>query len=81
MLQRADATLPQVFVHCCVTVKASEFDDGSGNPANVIGVVMEIDTEYQKYKIGTKAGIIKTRLERNAFDLVGYRGLKTADIR
>lgn len=80
MLRRAEKKLGQVFVGNCVTVAVPEFDRGRGDPPNVVGVVMEIDQVSQKYKIGTRAGIIETYLERNSFEVVSFKGLRVSDV-
>ena len=40
---------------------------------------MEI-SEDQKYTIVTRAGKLKTKLERNAFELTSFKGLKIVDV-
>ena len=62
----------------CVAVFVPEFDRGKGDPPNVIGVVLEI--ENKRFKIGTKAGIIKNWLGRNSFESVKYKGLKKEQV-
>ena len=50
----------------------SEYDRGRGNPPNIIGVIMEIKDD--KYRVGTRAGIIQNSLSRNCFECVKYLG-------
>ena len=40
---------------------------------------MEI-SEDQKYTIGTRTGKLKSKLERNAFELTSFKGLKMVDV-
>ncbi|CAH0385830.1 unnamed protein product [Bemisia tabaci] len=78
MLTRAEKKLARVKVGDCVTVPVSEFDRSRGDPANIIGIVMK--EENGLFQIGSKCGIISTRLARNAFEVVKYKGLKVEDV-
>ena len=78
MVNRTAAKLQDVKVGYCVAVFVSEFDMGRGDPANLVGVVLEIKNE--KYRVGTRGGIIKSWLERNCFERVKYSGLKAIDV-
>lgn len=79
MLNRSQKKLKEVSPGDCVAVFTSEFDRGKGDPANIIGLVLEVN-ENKKYKIGTKAGIIQTWLERNCFESINYKGLEKENI-
>lgn len=63
----------------CVTVAVPEFNRRRGYPVNVVKVVLEIHKD-NKYRIGTKAGIIDNWLERNCFELVSFVGLRKTDV-
>ena len=58
----------------CIAVFVSEFDRSRGDPANIVGVILEIKNE--KFWIGTKGGIINSWMERNTFECVKKVGLK-----
>ena len=55
----------------CVAIDIPEFYRGQGDPANLVGIVLEI-TDTGKYKIGTRGGTINTWLERNGFELIKF---------
>lgn len=78
MIKSTQGKLHEAKVGDCVTVFVSEFDRGRGDPANIVGVVLEINDT--KYKVGTRAGIIKNWLERNSFECKKFKGLKPEDI-
>lgn len=80
MLKRSEKKLCHTSIGNCVTVSVPEFDRGRGAPLNVVGVVMEIDDISKKFKIGTRAGIIETYLERNSFEVVNFKGLRISDV-
>lgn len=61
----------------CVAVFVSEFDRG-GDPANIVGVVIEV--KDNKYRIGTKGGIIENWLERNCFERTRFTGLTEKNV-
>ena len=63
----------------CVAVAVPEFDRGRCDPPNIVGIIFDI-SEDSKFKIGTRPGILSTRLERNAFGLTSFTGLKSKDI-
>lgn len=56
----------------------SEFDRGKGDPANLIGVVME--EKDGKFKVGTKHGIIDTWLERNCLQSTRFNKIQISDV-
>ena len=78
MLKRSRGKLQQPKVGDCVAVFVSEFDRGRGDPANLVGKIIEIKND--KYKIGTKGGMINNWLERNCFEVTKFRGLQDKDI-
>ena len=76
MLKRTSGKLQEAIVGKCVAIFVTEFDRGRWDSPNIVGVILEI--KDKKYKIGTKAGIVSNWLERNAFECVLYKGLKTS---
>ena len=46
----------------CVAVAVPEFDRGRCDPPNIVGIILDI-SEDSKFKIGTRSGILSTRLE------------------
>ena len=78
MVKRTRGKLQEASPGDCVAVFVSEFDRGRGDPANIVGVILEI--KDNKYRVGTKAGIIKNWLQRNCFECTRYKGLKRDDI-
>ena len=62
-----------------VAVSVSEYDRGRGDPANVIGIILEVD-EHKRYRIGTRAGIISNWMERNTFEIIKFRGIEKSDV-
>ena len=79
MLNRSKKVLKEVSVGDCVAVFTTGFDKGNSDADNIVGVVLNID-ENGKYTIGTGVGILKDRLERNAFERLEYKGLKIEDV-
>lgn len=79
MLRLSSKKLKPAFVNDCVMIQIPEFDRGKGDPANVVGVILE-KNENGKYKIGTRAGKVSNWLERNSFEPVKYRGLTKQDV-
>jgi hypothetical protein len=55
-------------------------DPGRGDPRNMIGMVMDHEVTYDKYTIGTKAGILTVSLSRSMFDVCGNFFLQEQDI-
>lgn len=80
MLSQSQKKLKDADVGDCVAVAVSEFDRGRGDPANLVGVILEKDSDKGKYKIGTRGGIISSWMERNSFELTSFRGLQEKDI-
>ena len=78
MIERTNKKLTEVKVGDCVNVTVPAFDRGRGDPANLIGVVLNINED--KFKIGTKGGIIENWLPRNCFDRVKYEGLSVSEV-
>lgn len=60
-------------------VSSCKFQNLIGDPSNVIGVIVEVNSD-KKYKIGTRGGQITGWFERNAFKLTKFRGLKKEDV-
>ena len=79
MLSRSKKKLKPPSVGDCVALTVSEFDRGRGDPANIIGVILEI-TADMKYRVGTRGGEVDHFLERNAFELTNFKGLNRNDI-
>jgi hypothetical protein len=79
MVLRSKGSLPEVVVGDNVSIPVPEFDRGRGDPANIIVVVME--AKDGKFKIGTKHGVVESLMERNAFDVSKYHGIKVKDVR
>ena len=78
MLRRTRRKLKNALPGDCVAISVSEFDRGRGDPANIIGVILEVNDS--NYKIGTKAGKIDNWLERNAFECLKYKGINVEDV-
>lgn len=78
MIKNTEGKLQPVKVGDCVAVFVSEFDRGRGDPANIIGIVLDVKND--RYKIGTKAGVISNFLERNAFQAIKYAALKKENV-
>lgn len=78
MLSRTRNKLKEVRPGECVAVFVSEFDRGRGDPANIVGVVLE--AKDGRYRIGTRAGIIKNWLERNSFERTKFTGISKKNI-
>ena len=54
----------------CVTVSVPQFDRSNIDPANLIGIILDIKDD--KYQIGTRGGIINNWMKKNAFELTKY---------
>ena len=79
MLDRTKKKIKLASVNDCVAVPVSEFDRGRGDPANLIGIIME-KNEAGQFRIGTRAGVISNWLERNSFEMLKFQGLKQSDV-
>ena len=58
MIKRRKILLPSVKIGDTVTIPIPDSDRGCGDPCNMICMVMDIEPTYDKYSIGTKAGIL-----------------------
>jgi hypothetical protein len=56
----------------------SQFDQGRGDPANLTGVVLEIKDD--KYRVGTRGGIIIQWFQRHSFEVTSYKGISPKDV-
>ena len=79
MKKRSKSLLQPASVGNCVAVFTSGFDRGKGDPHNIIGVITDVD-DHQKYTVATNVGTIDCKLERNAFEVLSYRGLQIQDV-
>lgn len=79
MLRLSSKNLKPVSMNDCVTIQIPEFDRGKGDPANVVGIILQ-KNENDKYEIGTRAGVISNWLERNSFEPVKFKGLTIQDV-
>lgn len=79
MLRLSSKKLKEVAVNDCVTIQIPEFDRGKGDPANIIGIVLD-KNDGNQFKIGTRGGVISSWMERNAFEPVHFRGLNKEDV-
>ena len=80
MIKRRKILLPFVKIRDTVTIPIPDSDRGRGNPRNMIGMVMDIEPTYDKYSIGTKAGILTVSLSRNQFNVCENVFLHEEDI-
>lgn len=78
MVRRTRGKIQKAKVGECVAIFVPEFDRGRGDPARVVGMILEIKDD--RYKIGTRAGKLKNWLERNSFECTKFKGLKEMDI-
>ena len=75
MVSRSVKRLKPIDVGDNVVIPVSEFDRGRGDPANLVGVVLE--KGEQGFRVGTKAGILNVRFSRNQIELTKYKGIKS----
>lgn len=80
MLARGSKVLTQLVVGDNVAIPVPEVDRGKADPPNVIGVVLDFDTDTGCYTIGTKEGTVRNKLARNQFESIPYKGLSTLDV-
>lgn len=73
MLKRAEKKLKKAAVGDCVAIFASKFDLGRSDPPNVIGVIINVENDL--YEVGTAVGLLKTKLQRNFFEILKYKDL------
>jgi hypothetical protein len=59
-------------------VFVSQFDRDRGDPAYLIGVVIESNDD--KYRVGTRGGIINQWLQINSFEVTSYKGISSKDV-
>jgi hypothetical protein len=78
MLRRTKKNLKSVEIGDSVNVFLSQFDQGREDPANLIGVVLEIKDD--KYRVGTRGGIINQWLQRNSFEVTGCKDISPKDV-
>ena len=69
MIKRRKILLPSVKIGDTVTIPIPDSDRGRGDPRNMIGMVMDYEPTYDKYTIGTKAGILTVSLSGNQFNV------------
>jgi hypothetical protein len=76
MVSRSNKRMKPIEVGDNVTVPVSEFDRGRGDPANLVGVVLEKGDGG--FRVGTKAGILSGKFSRNQIELTKYKGIQAA---
>ena len=74
MIKRTRRKLQEAKVGNCVTIPDWKYDWGRGDPPNIVGLILEI--KDNKYKIGTRGGIIEYWLERNGFECTKFECTK-----
>ena len=75
MVSRSVAKLKTIEVGDNVLIPVSEFDRGRGDPANLIGIVLEKGDSG--FRVGTKAGILAGRFSRNQIALTKFKGISS----
>ncbi|XP_060848121.1 uncharacterized protein LOC132927584 [Rhopalosiphum padi] len=78
MVTRGKGILPPLKVGDNELVSIPSVDRRRGDAANLLAVIIE--EKDGKFRIGTKEGIISTRLERNSMEATKYCSLTTADV-
>ena len=71
MVKRSRRVLTEAKVGDNVTVPIPNVDRGRTDPKNLIGVIVERDSQ-ELYKIATKSGVLDGKFSRNQFDICGY---------
>jgi transposase InsO family protein len=74
MTDRSVAKMKDLDVGDNVLIPVSEFDRGRGDPANLIGVVLEKGD--RGFKLGTKVGILSGLFARNQIEMTKFNKLK-----
>ena len=71
MVKRSRRVLTEAKVGDNVTVPIPNVDRGRTDPKNLIGVIVERDSQ-ELYQIATKSGVLDGKFSRNQFDICGY---------
>ncbi|KAK4326939.1 hypothetical protein Pmani_002543 [Petrolisthes manimaculis] len=79
MVKRNRRLLTEANVGDNVTVPIPNVDRGRTDPKNLIGVIVERDSQ-ELYKIATKSGVLDGKFSRNQFDICGYAMYSIEDV-
>ncbi|KAK7495304.1 hypothetical protein BaRGS_00013486, partial [Batillaria attramentaria] len=73
MVSRSTAPMKPIEIGDNVLVPLPEFDRGRGDPADLLGVIL--DNGVDGFRVGTKVGIRSGKFSRNQLELTTYKDI------